>query len=1666
MPFPRRSVLAAVFAGAAALAAALFLPLAAAAQEDPNVQHGFRPEKVYAFGEVDQVNLFNGNLMLSIPLGGSYSVNGGFSYGLVLTYNSKLWEIYGRSDTAHTYQFAEPYRYSNAGFGWRLSLGELDGDVYIGADGGQHTFYDSPRVGGTVNAGYRYTRDGSYLRLHEASSTSRQIHFPDGTKHTFTRPSTLAPWALSSILDPYSNYLSITYPTSHRWQLHDGHRTHYVDFVTLSNGVKVVSQVDLAGFGGARALYRFTHVVRGISEPCDPVDTDPLTPATRSIGFLTKVELPDGSTWRMDGLDDYYTSCSDGVATIDQLPGSLKRVTLPTLGRVEWTYQDYSFPVRQPGLPGGNWLGGSITPGVKTKRVLNASGVCQTWDGVGCEWTYTPSNGIAAARSTRVTYPTADESVFWFNQSTQLSMTTWNGWQYGLPIHSSTGDGTGLFLSQEIFDGTAATGAKKRSVYLRYEHDKLPSSASDPDPWYNSNRRVASEKTVFHDDAGRFAQSTRSNFDGVGNYRQTDLSGTFGAGDSRSSFTNTNPARGTYVLDPATNSTAGSIGFSQWPTGTNWVLGTSKEASVTEGGVQARTDFCFEGEGTALMRPFLLRKRVMKGATPGATDLISTFVRDGLGNVTEERTYGGDKQAVATTADLCALGLPATDSYQVRHTYAAGSRATSQWTTSAGGAFGGFKSLDLTIDTASGLPSSRRDVSGVHTDLLFDAMGRLTWERPTAGNGAWTQYAYIPATSASAMAQVVVTQRPNGSTTGLLAQSRVYFDAFGRVWRDQKLGADGIWSTVDTVYNAMGWRRSVTERMTGSPSKLTIFTGFDPFGRPTTIQPPDGTAHNVTLSYLGTRQVSRTVKVKTGALETNATTTERYDRQGRLHEVVEPSGAAGANTITSYGYDVGGRLVSVSMPSQSRSFSYDNRGFLAWERHPEKGATGNGYVRYLEYDALGNVGRKLDAVANTTATTGAAIDVRFTYDRAARLTQVAEASGAFRPLKAFTYATANSGANRLQGKLQVADRYNYVFVGTTGFTVLMREIYNYSGLGGRVSNRDLQSHVNGTQGESFTQGWSYNDLGDVAALSYPRCVWTSCNGASTTAPTVGFTYTRGWLTSVPGYANSISYHANGMVNQVAHTNGVTYTQALDPNAMRRPASYSTSGATLNWSSGAYAYDGAGNVAAIGSNSYLYDPVSRLTSASQYTNPTTPGSGGPATQNAAYDIYGNITSLTTNGQGQTLTTAPATNRLSSASYDSAGSMTGWNFNTYAYEPLGMTRSIVASGVETVHIYTADDERAWTYQPGAPSRWTLRDLDGKVLRELKNDAGTWSAERAYVHRDGALLAAITPTETVHFHPDHLGTPRLITGTGGAYRSYHLYHPYGAEATAFNQDAERLKFTAHERDLGSLASAADDIDYMHARFYQPQVGRFLGFDPIGGNPWVPQSWNRFTYVMANPLKYVDPDGMLSIGFAAALYVQSIQFKDEITVVGQLNGTSNASAGTDRMPDQASFGNFLFGHHAGGSPSGGSRPGATLNIYDRALSAIPHNAAQTAGNAIVGFGDALSLGLTEWVRGEQGLEHTIDTNSVSYGAGEVAGYVHGAALTASGAARGVAAAGGRSGIYRSVFGKGGALNSNRYLRVGNGRRGGEKVFRVGGSVVQKLSGRAHIDLWRIGPL
>src|SRR5215217_4730149 len=95
--------------------------LPAAGQQDPQEEKGFRPEKMYSFGSLDHVNTFNGNLVAAIPVGMRYPLDGGLTYGLSLTYNSKVWDF----EDLDGYQRSSPGRRGNAGMGWLLTMGRL-----------------------------------------------------------------------------------------------------------------------------------------------------------------------------------------------------------------------------------------------------------------------------------------------------------------------------------------------------------------------------------------------------------------------------------------------------------------------------------------------------------------------------------------------------------------------------------------------------------------------------------------------------------------------------------------------------------------------------------------------------------------------------------------------------------------------------------------------------------------------------------------------------------------------------------------------------------------------------------------------------------------------------------------------------------------------------------------------------------------------------------------------------------------------------------------------------------------------------------------------------------------------------------------------------------------------------------------------------------------------------------------------------------------------------------------------------------------------------------------------------------------------------------------------------------------------------------------------------
>ena len=95
----------------------------------------------FELGNLDSVSLFNGNLTVTVPIGGDYPVGPNFSYRLLAVYNSNGWERDFCGDgTAR--EVPVPDETDNAGFGWSVHLGRLrrnepnQGDwTYVSPDG-------------------------------------------------------------------------------------------------------------------------------------------------------------------------------------------------------------------------------------------------------------------------------------------------------------------------------------------------------------------------------------------------------------------------------------------------------------------------------------------------------------------------------------------------------------------------------------------------------------------------------------------------------------------------------------------------------------------------------------------------------------------------------------------------------------------------------------------------------------------------------------------------------------------------------------------------------------------------------------------------------------------------------------------------------------------------------------------------------------------------------------------------------------------------------------------------------------------------------------------------------------------------------------------------------------------------------------------------------------------------------------------------------------------------------------------------------------------------------------------------------------------------------------------------------------------------------------------
>ena len=115
------------------------------------------------------------------------------------------------------------------------------------------------------------------------------------------------------------------------------------------------------------------------------------------------------------------------------------------------------------------------------------------------------------------------------------------------------------------------------------------------------------------------------------------------------------------------------------------------------------------------------------------------------------------------------------------------------------------------------------------------------------------------------------------------------------------------------------------------------------------------------------------------------------------------------------------------------------------------------------------------------------------------------------------------------------------------------------------------------------------------------------------------------------------------------------------------------------------------------------------------------------------------------------------------------------------------------------------------------------------------------------------------TLYVHVDHLGSVDVLTDGNGKVAERRSYDPFGQRRNQVWGQPVPMSFPnlTTEGFTGHEADVELGLVNMKGRIYDPKVGRFLTTDPVVSDPLSGQSWNPYSYVVNNPLNFVDPTG-----------------------------------------------------------------------------------------------------------------------------------------------------------------------------------------------------------------
>jgi RHS repeat-associated protein len=388
------------------------------------------------------------------------------------------------------------------------------------------------------------------------------------------------------------------------------------------------------------------------------------------------------------------------------------------------------------------------------------------------------------------------------------------------------------------------------------------------------------------------------------------------------------------------------------------------------------------------------------------------------------------------------------------------------------------------------------------------------------------------------------------------------------------------------------------------------------------------------------------------------------------------------------------------------------------------------------------------------------------------------------------------------------------------------------------------------------------------------------------------------VTFQDGTSTNYTYDAGNRITQVQEkdaSNVVTATITRTYDGLDRLTQEVTAEGTVN-----YTYDNASRrttMTVVGQTQvvYTYDNANRLTTITQGTSTVTIGYDDadrrtsvtyPNTNSItyAYNVASELTTLTYKQGATTLGTLTYTydaagNRiktggtfarsnlppaLSTATYNANNQQTVFGTTTETYDLNGNLSTTADAGVTTTYTWNARNQLTGISRTGLTASFTYDSFGRRTVKTVNGTATdfVYDGLNPVQEKTGATVNAnlltglgidefFTRTDSVGVRsllPDALGSTIALGDNTGTIQTQYTYEPFGITTQTGAASTSSYKYTGREDDGSGLS-------YYRARYYQPRLQRFISEDPIGYGGGT----NFYAYVMNNPMKLVDPLGLI---------------------------------------------------------------------------------------------------------------------------------------------------------------------------------------------------------------